>query len=152
MRALPRHSRVRNSTSQFEASVTSESSVDDRFAPKELSSSDDLCPLKLAMRDELLTLGAGVSQIQQYLHSGDLGNAEDAFVSIMERLREKFCPANPSMCDWVREGNHGTGCDFLSHSETPYLHSISVRSAEKTEPADSSSSMLDDLVEQAMRF
>lgn len=146
MRALPRHPQEAN------YSLDSESLVDGSCKPGLSPLAEDLCPLKLAIRDELSTLGAGVSQIQQYLHSGDLGNAEDAFVSIMERLREKFCPANPAMCDWVREGHHGTGCDFLSHSEPSYLHSISVRSAAKTEPADSSSSMLDDLVEQAMRF
>jgi len=139
MRALPRRSQDAKSGRELGEAERNTSSV----AP----TSEELCPLKVAMRDELHALGVSVEEVQQYLRCGDLRNAEAAFGDIMTRLRTQFCPPNLANCDWVREGQHPGGCDLLSDSETPYLHSISPQP-----PAKSESSNLVDLLDQALRF
>lgn len=139
MRALPRRSLDAKSDRDIGCEERNTSSV----APV----AEELCPLKVAMRDELHALGVSVQEVQQYLRCGDLRNAESVFGDIMTRLRMQFCPPNLATCDWVREGHHHGGCDLLSDSATPYLHSIATQS-----PAKSESSTLDDLLEQAMRF
>jgi hypothetical protein len=172
MRARPRHSREANSLPLVDMS--------DQGAgfTKNTIQSDETCPLRAAIRDELQALGASVSEIQQHLLSGDLKNAEDVFGNIMGRLRDHFCPPDPTTCGWVREGDHRSSCDLLKTHATPYLHSIDTKVAAPQsaglDPVEiysavhpdvndrdhglnhramkSESSVLDDLVEQALRF
>lgn len=139
MRALPRRS--------LDAKSDRDIGSEERNTPSVVLATEELCPLKVAMRDELHALGVSVDEVQRYLRRGDLKNAEAVFGDIMTRLQIQFCPPNPATCDWVQEGHHHNGCDLLCNSATPYLHSISTQS-----PAKSESSTLDDLLEQAMRF
>jgi len=139
MQALPRQPQ--------DAKSGRESGIEERNTSSVAPVAEELCPLKVAMRDELHALGVSVQEVQQYLRCGDLRNAESVFGDIITRLRTQFCPPNLATCDWVREGHHQGGCDLLSDSASPYLHSISTQS-----PATSTPSNLDDLLEQAMRF
>jgi hypothetical protein len=139
MRALPRRS--------LDAKSDRDIGCEERNTSSVVPATEELCPLKVAMRDELHALGVSVEEVQQYLRCGDLRNAEAAFGDIMTRLRTQFCPPKLANCDWVREGQHQGDCDLLSDSASPYLHSISTQA-----PATSTPSNLDDLLEQAMRF
>jgi hypothetical protein len=139
MRALPRRS--------LDAKSDRDIGCEERNTSSVVPATEELCPLKVAMRDELHALGVSVEEVQQYLRCGDLRNAEAAFGDIMTRVRTQFCPPKLANCDWVREGQHQGDCDLLSDSASPYLHSISTQA-----PATSTPSNLDDLLEQAMRF
>lgn len=131
-------------------------------------------PLKQAIGAELRVLGLSVYEVQYFLHSGDLTNAEAALGEIYQRLRDVFCPSDPASCQWVREENRGHACELLRHEEIPYLYSISRMAvtesdalpierslrmeAEDCNPCDcsaqssSTSNVWDDFVEQVMRF
>jgi hypothetical protein len=133
-----------------------------------------LCPLKKAIRDELHALGVGVSEVHRYLHCGDLGNAEEMLGSIFSRLQQSFCSPEPSQCDWVRERGNGTDCDLLTSHKPLYSQSIpkpatqpfgkysQARSgsdqssvcdqSSSSQKAEYTSSLFNDLLDQAMRF
>lgn len=174
MRALPRHPREANSTPLFKTSEYELSNHKGMSIDSDVLLPEELCPLKRAIRDQLCALGASVSQIQQLILSGQLKHAEDAFGNIIGRLREQYCPSETHTCTWVREGHQDPLCDLLDHQQTPYLHSISTPRATARNPKNPSdglkdrstvcdpmhgessskttSSVLDQLVEQALRF